>query len=543
MVGLASLLPTTSLSPLLAGSGERTLYLYYTHTGETRRITFRRNGKYVQSGLNELNKFLRDWRRNEPTRMDPALFDLIWSVYQEVGATEPIYIVSAYRSPQTNEMLRARSSAVAKNSRHTKGMAMDFYIPGIALSKLRETAMRHQVGGVGYYPRSNHPFVHLDTGNVRAWPRMTRKQLARLFPDGKTLHLPSDGVPLSDSGRRYAMAEWNKCHSVPCNGSVANTAPSRSGQSAPGNGGPNLLDIFFGNSRNAGDQVSATVVASARQNTPAPSAPLVAPLPAPRAAFLDYRDPEAQAPIPAALPSNILLANRNAAPAQPDPAGNTDNITVASVGDATQRPTPRTLLSPNPANTSAVSAYVPVINPEPDAQRALEMLIERRSSAVPPAQPAPPAILRGSITTASLGPVPALPSPDLSPGATIGSDSEAISDLLSASFSAVEEIQPADGVRNARRAVELLSSPTPNIAQRPVQFHAPDITRLDSLLVMSTSVARADIPVMAPPDASDFDPATQLGASSTRVRFHRDEASALTTDHFSRIAPPVLTGI
>ncbi|MCQ4079009.1 DUF882 domain-containing protein, partial [Klebsiella pneumoniae] len=91
------------------------LYLYYTHTKETARIVFKRNGNYVQSGLNELNRFLRDWRRNEPAKMDPRLFDLIWEVYQEVGATQPINIVSAYRSPKTNEMLRQTSSGVAEN--------------------------------------------------------------------------------------------------------------------------------------------------------------------------------------------------------------------------------------------------------------------------------------------------------------------------------------------------------------------------------------------------------------------------------------------
>ena len=176
-----------------AAGGTRTLYLYYTHTKETGKFTFRKNGSYDQKVLAQLNTFLRDWRRNEPAKMDPALFDLIWEVYQEVGASEPIHVVSAYRAPETNEMLRSKSSGVAKNSRHTQGMAMDFYIPGVPLKKLRQAAMKKQVGGVGYYPTSGSPFVHLDTGNVRAWPRMTKAQLTTLFPDGKTLHLPAEG--------------------------------------------------------------------------------------------------------------------------------------------------------------------------------------------------------------------------------------------------------------------------------------------------------------------------------------------------------------
>ena len=84
--------------------------------------------------------------------MDPELLDLVWEVYQKVGAREHIYVVSSYRSPATNNMLRKRSRGVAKNSQHTLGKAMDFYIPGVNLAKLRATGLRKQVGGVGYYP-------------------------------------------------------------------------------------------------------------------------------------------------------------------------------------------------------------------------------------------------------------------------------------------------------------------------------------------------------------------------------------------------------
>src|SRR5690606_11322739 len=157
-------------------------------------------------------------RTKQQTKMDPALFDLLWTVYQAVGATQPIHIVSSYRAPATNEMLRKRSTGVAENSQHMKGKAIDFFIPGIKLTVLREAVMRHQVGGIGYYPTSGSPFVHADTGHVRAWPRMTRAQLKKIFPDGRTLHLPTDGKPLSQEGRAYAQAEWNKCHAVPCRG-------------------------------------------------------------------------------------------------------------------------------------------------------------------------------------------------------------------------------------------------------------------------------------------------------------------------------------
>lgn len=177
----------------------RELYLYNNHTKETARIAFKRNGKYIQKGLKDLNRFLRDWRRNEPTKMDPRLFDLVWEVYTEVGATKPIHVVSAYRSPATNAMLRSRSRGVAKKSQHTLGKAMDFFIPGVPLSKLRAAGLRMHIGGVGYYPKSGSPFVHMDTGRVRHWPRMTRKQLASVFPKGDTTHVPTDGRPMKNA--------------------------------------------------------------------------------------------------------------------------------------------------------------------------------------------------------------------------------------------------------------------------------------------------------------------------------------------------------
>ncbi|MEP3276774.1 MAG: DUF882 domain-containing protein [Stappiaceae bacterium] len=186
----------------------RTLKVYNTHTGERAKITFKKNGKYIASGLREMNRFLRDWRRNEIIKMDPKLFDLIWEVYKESGSREHIHVVSAYRSPATNNMLRSRSKGVAKSSQHTRGKAMDYYLPDVKLSKLRAIGLRKQVGGVGYYPTSRSPFTHMDTGSVRHWPRMTRKQLVRVFPKGNTIHVPTDGKPLP--GYKQALAQVNR---------------------------------------------------------------------------------------------------------------------------------------------------------------------------------------------------------------------------------------------------------------------------------------------------------------------------------------------
>ncbi len=190
-----------------AREGNRTLKLYFGHTQERGEFTFKRNGRYDRGEINRINTFLRDWRKNEPAKMDPQLLDLVWAIHRETGSREYIHVVSAYRSPGTNEMLRSRSSGVAKNSQHTQGRAMDFFIPGVPLDKLRAIAMKMQGGGVGYYPKSGSPFVHADTGNVRAWPRMSRQQLVALFPNGNTLHLPADGKPLPGYERAVAQRQ------------------------------------------------------------------------------------------------------------------------------------------------------------------------------------------------------------------------------------------------------------------------------------------------------------------------------------------------
>ncbi|MGI9401737.1 MAG: DUF882 domain-containing protein [Rhizobiaceae bacterium] len=179
-----------------ANAQNRSLKLYFMHTKEKAEITYKVNGKYIDSGLKRINRFLRDWRRDEPTKMDPQLLDLLWEVYRQSGSKDYIHVVSAYRSPATNKLLRSRSKGVAKNSQHTLGKAVDYFIPDVKLSKVREIGLKLGVGGVGYYPTSGSPFVHMDTGRVRHWPRMTRKQLVKIFPRGNTLHVPSDGKPL-----------------------------------------------------------------------------------------------------------------------------------------------------------------------------------------------------------------------------------------------------------------------------------------------------------------------------------------------------------
>ncbi|WP_436119384.1 DUF882 domain-containing protein [Phyllobacterium sp. LjRoot231] len=221
-----------------ASAETRTLRLYFIHTKERAEITFKKNGRYQQDGLNKLNKFLRDWRRNEPTKMDPRLFDLVWQIYQNVGGRDYINVVSAYRSPATNSMLRSRSRGVAKTSQHMLGKAMDWYLPGVKLATLRVTAMKFQAGGVGFYPTSGSPFVHTDVGNVRHWPRMSRRELLAVFPDGKTMHIPSDGKPLPGYEQAVAAYEARKR-----SGSSVQVA---SASSSSGRSGKTLFGILFG---------------------------------------------------------------------------------------------------------------------------------------------------------------------------------------------------------------------------------------------------------------------------------------------------------
>jgi uncharacterized protein YcbK (DUF882 family) len=163
------------------------------------------NGVYDQAVLDKLNWFCRDWRLNEPTTMDPHLFDIIWEVYRESGSTQPIDVLSGYRSPQTNAMLRRRSRQVAEHSQHMQGKAIDAHFIDVSTARIRDIAMRMEEGGVGFYPTGGTPWVHIDSGSVRYWPRMSRDALTRLFPDGKTVFIPADGQPMP--GYEQARAE------------------------------------------------------------------------------------------------------------------------------------------------------------------------------------------------------------------------------------------------------------------------------------------------------------------------------------------------
>lgn len=199
---------TVGASGIVANSdSDRVIALHNIHSGETVSVLYKKGGKYVASGLEKVNWILRDWRRNETTAMDPELIDLLWEMHAELGSREPIHVISAYRSRSTNEMLRKTVGGQASRSQHILGKAADVHFPDVPLKNLRYSALIKEQGGVGYYPTSAIPFVHVDTDRVRAWPRLPRYELALLFPQGRTQHLPADGGPISKDDVRFAREE------------------------------------------------------------------------------------------------------------------------------------------------------------------------------------------------------------------------------------------------------------------------------------------------------------------------------------------------
>lgn len=357
---LAVLVPSATQNAV-ANSDTRTIYLYHSHTQESIAATYRVNGQYDAAVLKQLNWFLRDWRRDEPTTMDPRLFDAVWETYRSAGAaTNPIVVVSAYRSPATNAMLRRRSRAVAEFSQHMMGKAMDTTMPGLSMAQVREIGMKLQRGGVGYYPSAGTPFVHLDVGSVRSWPRMGYDQLARLFPDGKTVHLPSNGQPLA----RYEEARAE----IASRGAVAPPSSTSTG----------FLAWLFGGSSGGGDDEDAAPAAAPppvqapgrRGRTQVASA---APPPATASSYLAatgddsgrdffvaqaYRNqPAAPAPQPAPAPS-VAEAESNlprgettmsAPPAAPQPARQAPQQLAALSPEPDVEPEPKPFASSHPA--------------------------------------------------------------------------------------------------------------------------------------------------------------------------------------------------
>jgi len=175
LLKLAGSLATLAAAPLPAlASNPATpvaceLRFFHTHTSEKLSVVYAENGTYVAPALAEVNHFLRDFRSGAVHPIDPQLLDILFEARQRTGGTGTFEVISGFRSPHTNEMLRGRSGAsgVAQRSLHLFGQAIDVRLTGTDVSHLRKAAIAMGRGGVGFYPESD--FVHLDTGRFRTW--------------------------------------------------------------------------------------------------------------------------------------------------------------------------------------------------------------------------------------------------------------------------------------------------------------------------------------------------------------------------------------
>ncbi|MEC7965041.1 MAG: DUF882 domain-containing protein [Pseudomonadota bacterium] len=154
----------------LRGSGDiRRIKMYSGRTGERIDMIYWIEGKYIKDALKEVNHFMRDWRTNDVTSIDARTIDIMAAAHNLMDVSEPYMLLSGYRSPKTNAMLRSKSRGVAKNSLHMKGQAADLRLQSRSVTQMAKAAAICKAGGVGRYSRSN--FVHMDCGPVRTWGR------------------------------------------------------------------------------------------------------------------------------------------------------------------------------------------------------------------------------------------------------------------------------------------------------------------------------------------------------------------------------------
>ncbi len=152
----------------LRGAGDiRRLRMVSPRTGEKLDTIYWIEGEYINEAVQEITLFMRDWRQNEVKPIDTRTIDIMTAAHNLMGTTEPYTLLSGYRTPQTNAMLRSRSGGVAKNSLHLSGKAADLRLGSRSVGQMSQAALACRAGGVGKYSRSN--FVHMDCGAVRSW--------------------------------------------------------------------------------------------------------------------------------------------------------------------------------------------------------------------------------------------------------------------------------------------------------------------------------------------------------------------------------------
>lgn len=502
--GLTSLL-------LLAGAGSvhnatalnetRTLSFHHTHSGEDLTVTFKRDGRYDEDALKELNHYLRDWRSQDQTTMDRHLFDILWEVYRDVDAKKPIQIISSYRSPATNAMLRRRSSGVARFSQHMLGHAMDFFIPEVPLEQIRFAGLRLQRGGVGFYPTSGSPFVHLDTGSIRHWPRMTHDQLARVFPDGRTVHVPSDGSPLK--GYELARADIEKRG----DGSEESLSKSK----------PGLFASLFkrGKSNDEEDEGASAPAASEKP------APVVVAAATPAKSADKSAEPKSSesVPMPRAKPGSTLqlasadmqtvqaIKSKPAVAAEAKPENPADIINARGFwGDA-----PATPKQATPSQVAAINARQALASADPQSTASLQAL------AYAPAASSP--VDRANVVAAS-APIPRSARPVRSATAAT-----TIDQVVAKGPQQGQNLQGQTSVISTSARISAASN-TNDVWLR-VMMLAPSA----STSMSATVLGDADMSLMS---AHFMKPATSIA-----MGFSDDPQMGLTCDHFtgSAIAP------
>jgi uncharacterized protein YcbK (DUF882 family) len=380
-----TLFGSNTLQNAVANGDTRTISFHHIHLKEDTTITYKVNGRYDEAALGKISWALRDWRTNQPTKMDPHLIDALWEVYREVGATEPIHVIGGYRSPATNAMLRRRSSGVAKFSQHMRGKALDFFIPGVALQEIRHAGLRLQRGGVGFYPSSGAPFVHMDTGNVRHWPRMPEAQLARVMAKGPLTRVASAAATTkraSAFGKMLAgRGDGDQSTTVSTRSRVAAaTRADATGAAVPM---PPAKPTVTPTNPSGGFQL-ASATSRPAQIRPARATSLVAQSGGTVISANEIINERGywQGLVEPAEIAQANAATRSRAPAR-QPAGRTDPLATGSVASASVAPWP----IPSRAAAGAALAYAPttdtaVVRPAPMGKTAARVARQPRETTV-----------------------------------------------------------------------------------------------------------------------------------------------------------------
>jgi hypothetical protein len=259
---------------------------------------------------------------------------------------------------------------------------MDFFIPDVPLEQIRYAGLRLQRGGVGFYPTSGSPFVHLDTGSIRHWPRMTHDQLASVFPDGRTVHVPSDGTPLK--GYELARADIEK---------------RGNGEDASIRSLPNLFAALFKGKSNDDEDEGAAAPAASEKIVAAQPTKSTEPVPMPRAkpaAAATFQ--LASADVQIVRPTKTKqAASAAAAEAEPKPQTPADIINARGFwGDA-----PATPKQATPAQVAAISARQALASADPQSTASISAAFQALAYA--PAASSP--VDRTNIVAAS-APIP-----------------------------------------------------------------------------------------------------------------------------------------